>query len=502
MQEEIPEIPVDGVAVVAFIAYLLLVIAIGVYSSGFSSKGISEFFVGGRKLNRFVVALSAVVSGRSAWLLLGFTGLAYVRGASAVWAVLGYILVEIFLFIYYARRLRNFSGAYNCITVPDFFAERFNDRNGVLRSVVVLVIMVFMIGYVASQFVAGGKTFASSFNVDEMTGVLITAAIVLAYTILGGFLAVNLTDTIQAIFMMLALLLLPAMVILDHGGWPLVLEQLREIDPAKLDPVALGFGTFLALFGIGLGPPGNPHILARYMSINDSKQLRYAAVVGTTWNVLMAWGALFVGMTGRVVFPEIEMLPAGDEEAIFPFLAQEYLPSILFGVVVASIFAAIMSTADSQLLVAASGAVRDIYEKLWRGGEELPQKQLVLYSRIVVLFLVIFALLFGLAFEELVFWLVLFAWAGLGAALGPTTILALYWRGTTQAGVIAGMLTGATVTIIWYYLPGEFYWIFQYYELVPGFLAGLLATIGVSLATRPPENTEQMFKNMKMDSTV
>ncbi|UCG74775.1 MAG: sodium/proline symporter, partial [Gemmatimonadota bacterium] len=185
-------------ALAAFIAYLAVVVAVGAYAARFSSAGVSEFFIGGRRINRFVVALSAVVSGRSAWLLLGVTGMAYAMGASAAWAVVGYIVVELLLFLYYAPRIRRFSERFDCITVPDFFAERFEDERGSLRVVLVLVIFLFMIGYVAGQFVGGGKAFAASFGLTPTAGVVVTAGIVLIYTMLGGFLAVSLTDMIQA----------------------------------------------------------------------------------------------------------------------------------------------------------------------------------------------------------------------------------------------------------------------------------------------------------------
>lgn len=475
------EIAVDGFAIVAFIGYLMVIVGIGFYASRFSSKGIDNFFIGGRKINRFVVALSAVVSGRSAWLLLGVTGMAYSMGASAVWAVVGYIVVELFMFLFYAKRFRDFTGANDCITVPDFFAARFNDKKGTMRIVVVSVILIFMVGYVAAQFVAGGKTFASGFQIEPSTGMLLTAIIVLLYTILGGFLAVSLTDVIQAFFMIIALLVLPVIVIMDQGGWGAVYSELLAMDPTLVNPAALSFGAFVGFLGIGLGVPGNPHILSRYMSIDDPAQFKVAAVVGTTWNVLMAGGALFIGLAGRTVFPEAAMLPGSDTENLYPVLARHYLHPAIFGVVVASIFAAIMSTADSQLLVAASAVVRDVYEKIIKKGEQISQYQLVKYSRILVLVLVVFSLGFGMIAEDLVFWLVLFAWAGLGASLGPTTILALYWKGTTKSGIIAGVLTGTVTTIVWYLIPVLNDLL---YELIPGFIAATLAVILVSLLTK------------------
>lgn len=483
----------DSYAVGAFIGYLLILIGIGIYTARFSSRGISEYFIGGRTVNRFVVALSAVVSGRSAWLLLGVTGMAYSMGPSAIWAVLGYIVVELFLFLYYARRLRNFTEQRDCITVPDFFAARFDDKNGWLRILIVTIFLIFMIGYVSAQFVAGGKAFASGFGISTNSGILLTAVIVVLYTIMGGFLAVSFTDLVQALFMIISLIVLPWIAISNFGGLVELLTSLERMDIAFVDPFAISAGAAIGFLGIGLGSPGNPHILSRYMSIDKSSHLTTVAVVGTIWNVLMAWGAVFIGLAGRAWFPEVDMLPAGDTENLFPLLAREQLHPILFGVVLASIFAAIMSTADSQLLVAASSLVRDIYDKLIHKGKEIPQKQLVILSRTVVFLLVVVSLGFGYLAEDLVFWLVLFAWAGLGASIGPASILALYWKGTTRTGVMAGMIAGTFVTIGWYFTPVLSD---QMYELVPGFIAGLTITWLVSLYTSPAPDTERAFKDM------
>ena len=491
------QVALPGSALAAFLGYLALVVVVGLLSARFSSAGIGEFFLGGRRMSRFVVALSAVVSGRSAWLLLGVTGMAYARGASAVWAVVGYIVIELLLFVSYAPRLRRFSESYDCITLPDFFAERFDDRSGILRLTLVPIILIFMVSYVAAQFVAGGKAFSASFEIEPVAGVALTATIVLAYTVLGGFLAVSLTDMFQAVFMLLALVALPALAILDRGGLAQVLGELTAIDPSLVDPGAIGFGALIGFLGIGLGSPGNPHILVRYMSIRDPEQLRAAALIGTLWNVVMAWGAIFVGLAGRAYFPLAEMLPAGDTENLYPLLARQHLHPLLLGVVIASIFAAIMSTADSQLLVAASSVVRDLYQKVLRKDRVPPQGQLVRMSRGVVTALVLVALALGLLAEDLVFWLVLFAWAGLGAALGPTSILALYWRGTTRAGVLAGLLTGTGTTIVWKLVPALSS---RLYELVPAFALALAATWVVSRATRRPAGVEKMFDKLRPPS--
>jgi sodium/proline symporter len=480
-------------AIAAFVAYLVLIIGIGVWATRFSSAGVSEFFIGGRRMNRFVVALSAVVSGRSAWLLLGVTGMAYAMGPSAVWAVVGYITVEFFLFLYYAPRLRRFSARQDCITVPDFFAARFEDERGTLRVVLVVVILLFMVGYVAGQFVGGGKAFAAGFGLTPTAGVLLTAAIVLTYTMLGGFLAVSLTDMIQALFMIFALLLLPAIAIAGRGGLGAVAGELRALDPTLIDPFALSVGAAIGFVGIGLGSPGNPHILARYMSIDDPAQLRWSAWVGTFWNAAMALGAILIGLVGRAYFPDVAMLPGADTENLYPLLARQQISPVLFGIVVASIFAAIMSTADSQLLVAASAVVRDVYEKVLHRGETLPQRRLVFMSRAVVAILVVLAIGFGMMAEQVVFWLVLFAWAGLGASLGPTSILALWWKRTTKAGVIAGVVAGTATTVIWYLIPALKS---RMYELVPAFFMALVVTVLVSLLTRPPEEVEELMEAM------
>ena len=477
------------------VSYLILMLGIGVFSARFSSHGISEFFVGGRRMPRVVVALSAVVSGRSAWLLLGVTGLAYRLGVAAVWAVTGYIVAELLLFVYYARRLRLFAEAYDCLTIPDVFAARFQDETGALRRVLATVMVVFMMSYVAAQFIAGGKAFSASLGLDLTTGLWITAAIVLAYTVSGGFLAVSLTDVVQAILMLVALVIVPWLAVRDAGGVAGLFSQLHAADASLLDPFSIPALVLVGFLGIGLGSAGNPHILVRFMSIRDPDSLRAAALVGTAWNVLMAWGALLIGLAGRARFPSIDLLPNADTEQLYPHLAQIHLHPFLLGLVIASIFAAIMSTADSQLLVAASSLVRDVYEKVMRRDRPVEVGRLVLYSRIVVLVLVAVAALLGLLAHrlDLVFWLVLLGWAGLGAALGPASILALYWRRATKAGAVAGVLAGAITSGIWYLVPGLKAIV---YELIPGFLVGALVTIVVSLRTAPPRNVKAMFEAM------
>jgi sodium/proline symporter len=465
---------------IPLIFYFIVVVAIGIYASRFSSKGISEYFIGGRQMGRLVVALSAVVSGRSAWLLLGVSGLAYLKGITAIWAVIGYIVVEFLLFIYYAPRIRRFSEQNDCITLPDFYAARFDDKSGFLRILIVIIFIVFMITYVSSQFVAGGKAFSAHLGISAHSGLLITAFVILVYTILGGFLAVSLTDVFQAMVMLLALIGLPLIGIIGKGGIESVVLQLKSIDHDLLNLFRLPATAIIGLVGIGLGSPGNPHIIVRYMSIKDPMQFRWTAMVGTIWNVIMAAGAISIGLVGRTYFSSPGFLPAGDQENIYVSLANLLMNPFLAGLIIASIFAAIMSTADSQLLIAASSIVRDIYQKIVRKETELSQKQLTRLSRLVVLMIVMTAVVLGFFIQEQILWFVLFAWAGLGAAIGPTSLLALFWKRTTKAGVIGGLITGSAVVFIW---KTSKLLSASMYELIPGFFMALLVTILISLFT-------------------
>ncbi len=470
----------DFLVLLACLLYLAVILGIGAASARFSSAGIGEFFLGGRRLSAVVVGLSAVVSGRSAWLLVGFTGMAFEMGLSALWAAAGYIVVELLLFLFVAPALRRRTAALGALTIPDFFEERFQDKSRLLRLLSALIILVFMTAYVSAQFVSGGKALGATFQMGQGTGLVVTAAIVLAYTMVGGFLAVSLTDLVQALFMILALVVLPVMAVIHLGGAGEMFRILGGMEGALLDPFALGLGGLIGFLGIGLGSPGNPHILVRYMSVKDPQKLKVSAAVGTLWNIVMAGGALFIGLAGRAVYLTKDALPKGDTENVYPELAGELLHPFVFGLVLAALLAAIMSTADSQLLVAASALVRDIYQKIFRREKDVSAQKLVLLSRIVIVLLVAAAVLFGFAARDLVFWLVLFAWSGLGASFGPTIILALFWKGATRAGIAAGLLSG-TATVIAWKLTGLGQ---DLYQLIPGFAVSFLAVVLVSLAGR------------------
>jgi sodium/proline symporter len=459
-----------------------------------------DFYLGGRKMSDWVVALSAVVSGRSSWLIIGVSGYAFAQGISAVWAVVGYITVELFMFIFVGKRLRRYTQMVGAITLPDFYEARFRDGSHLLRLTSVVIIVVFMVFYISAQITAGGKTFCQSFGISDdysLHSVVLAAVIVLVYTVLGGFVAVSLTDVLQAILMLFGLVVLPIIAIIDLGGLQVLYDAIAGYeDFAMVDPWALGLGGLIGYLGIGLGSPGNPHILVRYMSIARPQLLRKAALVGTIWNVLMAWGAIFVGLVARAQV-QIGMNPgemASDPERIFPSLAAQHLHPFLVGLMIAAVFAAIMSTVDSQLLVASSAISRDVYQRVVKRAAQVPESRMILLSRIVILIMLAFATaIAAVAIEypetaHIVFWLVLFAWGGLGASFGSTLLLALFWRGTTKWGVFAGLISGTVITIVWRSVPQLKALV---YELIPAFGISLLLVVIISKLTTPPEGADE-----------
>ncbi|MDY7223237.1 sodium/proline symporter [Halalkalibacterium halodurans] len=500
---------VEPLAVAILIAYLVALLLIGLLSSKKSSVGMTDFFLAGRNLNKWTVALSAVSSGRSAWLVLGVTGTAYATGLDAVWAVAGYIAVEVFLFFYVARRFRAYSEQTGSITIPDILETRFNDKTHILRGVSAFITMFFMIAYVASQLVAGGGAFATSMGVSSSTGMWVTAVILLAYTMLGGFHAVSKTDVVQAGFMFVSLVILPVVAIIGLGGFDPLLQVMHTEGGGFTSPFAFGFGAVIGLLGIGFGSPGNPHILVRYMSLKNVKEMRQAALISSVWNVLMGWGAVMIGLAGRAYFPDISLLPNGDQEQVFLTLGSEILHPLFFGFLLVAVLAAIMSSADSQLLVGSSAFVRDIYQKMFRRNRKLSQKKLVRLSRLTTVVFMGLSLILAFTAQEFVFWMVLFAFGGLGACFGPALLLSFYWKGVTRQGVLWGMIAGLLTVILvkqqpqWTYafLPDvkellNTYFFGITYEAVPGFIVATTITVVISLFTKRPKHAKQIIERL------
>ncbi|MEJ2722661.1 MAG: sodium/proline symporter, partial [bacterium] len=436
------------VALSVFVITLFLPIVVGFLTLR-RMRSESDFFVGGRAMNRLVVALSAVSSGRSSWLVLGVSGMAYTMGAGAIWAIVGYTIVEFFQFIYLGRRLRRQTQALESITLLDYFESRFDDSRHLLRVTGAVIIGVFITAYVSAQFYAGAKTLSSALDIQMAVCLLISALLILIYMVLGGFVAVAYNDVVRALIMLTGLVVLPVVGLVRIGGVHVLHDILARLDPAYVDPLSIGLGAAVGFVGIGLGSPGQPHILVRYMSIDDPKHLEFSAVVGTVWNVILGVGAVAIGLLGRALIPDTVGLPNGDPEMVYLALSSEYFGPALYGLLIGGVFAAILSTADSQLLVVASTFSRDIYEKILRARAEIDEAEKLRFGRWVLVLSGVLALILAYAAKDLVFWLVLFAWGGLGASLGPAVIFSLFWKRTTRWGVFAGMLAGTVITIVW-----------------------------------------------------
>ncbi|MCP4155046.1 MAG: sodium/proline symporter, partial [bacterium] len=386
----------------------------------------------------------------------------------------------LFQFIYIGKKLRTETEKYNSITLLDYFESRFQDGSQLLRKTGAVIIIIFMTAYVAAQFNAGAKSLTTALGLPLVVSLIISAVLILVYMMLGGYIAVAYNDVVRAVIMIIGLVIFPIYGIIKIGGLDSLLEILSQLNPAYIDPFSLAAGAIIGFLGIGLGSPGQPHIVVRYMSIDDPEKLRLSAVIGTFWNVVMAWGAIFIGLLGRALIPVAENLPNGDPEMVYLVLSSEYFGPIMYGLIIGGIFAAILSTADSQLLVVASTFVCDFYEKIIKKNSTISEARKLKLSRIVVLLSGILAILLAFVAQDLIFWLVLFAWGGLGASFGAALIFSLYWKGTTKYGVFAGMVTGTVVTVVWKLLLKSTTGI---YELIPAFFLSALAIVIVSLVT-------------------
>lgn len=445
---------------VLFALYLAAMVGIGLWAARRSGGTQEGFFLGGRKLSSFVVALSAVSSGRSAWLVLGASAVAWDRGLSALWLFPGYVTAEFLLLFSLGRRLRVRSANIGAITIPEVLSGLSRGEDGRLGSsrlpikpVAGAIVVLFLTSYVSAQLVAGGKALEAIFHIDGATwGLCLTAGIVLAYTFLGGYRAVAITDVVQAVFMIVGLVVLPLAGLAHVGGFSGLREALLAIDPELL-AWSRGWKTALAGLAIGLGSFGSPPILTRAMSIRDPRQLVRASIIGTSWNVVMASGALLIGLVGRAIHASATDFPGADPEHLYAMLGAEMSRELLFGgfvgVLLAALFAAIMSTCDSQLLVVASSFVRDFRGKSLDGRGHGG----VATSRLAVFVAIFVAVSISFGAEKSVQTFVLFSWDALGSAFGPALLALLFWKRTTALGVFASMIAGVAVVMLWGQVP-------------------------------------------------
>lgn len=456
-------------------------VIVGIVTARFASKSLDDFILGGRKMWTPVIALSEKGTDMSAWLLIGLPGQAFTMGIGALWAGIGVWLGSLFNWLVIATPLRRLAGKYNALTLPDYFESRFNDTSHILRITSSLLIVFFFTLYVSAQVVGAGKILSSTFGIHQVYGMIIGLSIILFYTMMGGFIAESWTDFFQGIIMVIALVLMCIVALAITGGFGPVFAHVRGIDPtaammsAGESGMALWLGLILGGLAIGFGYAGQPHIVMRYMALKETKEVKKAAIIAMTWTTFAVAGAIFLGFLA-IPFLRGEIT---DPEHVTLAFATKILPGWLVGFILAAATAAMMSTVDSQLLVATSAITEDIYRKLINPNAS--QKYLVRQARIFTVVIAVIAFVLGLFANKLVYWLVLYAWGGLAASFGPPLILSLLWKRTTKIGVFVGMIVGAITIVIWYNVPALKSFM---YELIPGFFLALLATWIVSLFTR------------------
>jgi solute:Na+ symporter, SSS family len=457
--------------------YFALMLGIGIYAWRKSTANSSEYLLSGRQLGPAVTALAAGASDMSGWLMLGLPGALYASGLVEAWIAIGLFIGALLNWIIVAPRLREQTERYgNALTIPEFLGNRFNDERHLLRLTASVVIIVFFALYSASGLVAGGKLFQSAFGADYQTGIWITASVVVAYVVLGGFLAVSLTDFVQGTIMAIALVVVPLMAWQGLSEGVSLGTALNAIDP---NMTSLFAGTtalgIISTAAWGLGYFGQPHIIVRFMAIRSVEEMPIARNICMAWMAITLAGAVLVGLIGRV-YAQSEGLAVADPETIFILLAGELFAPVAVGFLLAAILAAIMSTISAQLLVTGSSLTEDVYRLFIR--REASEKEIVTIGRLSVVAVAGIAMLLAQSPDSSVLSLVSNAWAGFGAAFGPVIILALTWNRMTLAGALAGIVTGALVVIGWIALG----WSSAIYEIVPGFVLAMAAIIGVSLA--------------------
>lgn len=482
---------------ITFAIYILLMVGIG-FVAWRSINTLDDYILGGRNLGSFVTAMSAGASDMSGWLLLGLPGALFLSGASESWIAIGLIIGAYCNWRFVAGPLRvytEFTG--NALTLPDYFSNRFEDQSKLLRIISAVIILIFFAIYSASGIVAGARLFESVFQVPYSQAIWVGAGATIAYTMIGGFLAVSWTDTVQATLMIFALILAPIMVILAVGGVDSSMTLIQQVNPSNIDFFKGGsIIGIISLMAWGLGYFGQPHILARFMAAESLKSIPAARRISMTWMILCLFGAMAVGFFGIAYFaqhPEQAGPVTANSERVFIELATLLFNPWIAGILLSAILAAIMSTLSCQLLVCSSALTEDFYKGMIK--KNASQKELVWVGRIAVLFISIIAIVLAKNPDSKVLGLVSYAWAGFGAAFGPVVLFSLGWKAMTRNGALAGMVIGALTVIVW----KQYAW-FGLYELVPGFLFASAAIYLVSKFDKPPSTAiQEQFKAVQKE---
>lgn len=483
-----------------FIAYLILMLAIGYYAYKRTSSS-TDYFLGGRTLGPWPAALSAGASDMSGWLLLGVPGYAYAAGLEATWICAGLLVGSWLNWLISAKRLRTYSITTDAITIPDFLSRRFLDKSKLIQTISAFFILLFFLFYTSSGLVAGGKLFETVFGLDYKIAVVIGTVCVISYTLFGGFLAVAWTDLVQGLLMSAALLIVPIAAM--SGGFTQVDIDLNNINPELLNMWTSAKGepltaiAIISLVAWGLGYFGQPHILARFKATRSNKDLTTARRIAVVWTALSMAGAIMVGLVGLIYVNGHPSLNIEDGEKIFMILVNAIFHPVMAGILLAAILAAIMSTADSQLLVSSSALAEDFYKQVFK--KDATPEQVVVVGRIAVIGVSVFALILAMNPESSVLGLVSYAWAGFGAAFGPAIVLSLYWSKMNRNGALAGIVIGGATIVIWKQLTGGW---FDVYEIVPGVIFSTIAIVAVSILTGGPnEDVTQQYKKYQRQLT-
>ncbi|MCI9512582.1 MAG: sodium/proline symporter [Oscillibacter sp.] len=485
------------------ILYLCFVIFTGVMIGRRSKKSAEGFYLGGRGIGPLVTAMSAEASDMSSYLLMGIPGLAYLSGvADASWTAIGLAVGTYLNFLLVAKRLRRYSVKLDAITIPSFISKRYGEKRPVIMCISALIILIFFVPYVASGLAAIGKLFNSLFGWDYMTAVIVGAVVIISYTSIGGFSAVATMDLIQSIIMTVALAIIVVFGIVQAGGMDAVLDHARSLpgflsftetyDAASGSAEPYGFIRIVSMMAWGLGYFGMPHILVRFMAIRDENELTLSRRIASVWVVISMGVAVFIGIVGHAVSAagRVPFLEGSATETIIVRLSDllssyGIFPAIVAGCILAGILAATMSTADSQLLAAASAFSENLVQDVF--GVKLTERQTMLIARLTVVVIAVIALFLASDPDSNVFQIVSFAWAGFGATFGPAILCALFWRRSNRQGIMAGLVAGGAMIFIWKFLVKPLGGIWNIYELLPAFLVACVVIAVVSLATPEPD---------------
>ena len=510
---------------IAMVVYMAVVIGIGIVCAKRANKNSEAYFLGGRSLGPWVTAMSAEASDMSGWLLMGLPGVAYWCGlADAAWTAIGLAVGTYLNWLIVSKRLRRYSiRANNSITLPEFFSNRFREKKKVIMTVSAVFILIFFTVYASSCFVTCGKLFSKLFGFDYVPMMIVGAAFVLLYTILGGFLAESVSDFMQAIVMIVALAVIVIISTVAAGGLGSVVENAKSIPgffeffglasptTVKIDGVATqqvlnnapvfgeaepyGLLKICSMMAWGLGYFGMPQVLLRFMAIRKEDELKRSRRIAMIWVIISLAVAVFIGIVGRQLYPTTH-LTASDAENIFITLATSSLPAILAGFVMAGILAATISSSDSYLLIAASAFAKNIFQGVCR--KQASDKQVMTVTRITLLVIALIAIFIALDENSVIFKIVSFAWAGFGATFGPIMLFSLFWKRTNRAGAIAGMVGGAAMVFLWKLVISRLGGVFAIYELLPAFIFSALCIVVVSLMTKAPsKELDEDFEAVK-----